>query len=1190
MKALRDRLSRISFQALTVAALLVCATTWSGSARAATADAPKAPPTLDQLLEDFQSGMEIDFSNPEHRILFELYRGLKLGDPSKYHASYAEQMSRFERLAKAEKKFPNTQKLPFQDVTVSRPRMSYPRTDKLTALINAQKKAVGQSRGNFFEMEANSGYWMKMRYETGPDSDPQIKNLLTDEDFQKLKAVKTDTLNPYPDLWGKLAEIRAEKLNAGADVTDLSQAMANLVHIYGFEDPLVQEALKSKDGMEQLNGLRRALNIRSDFAETLGFPTGFDGLLEAFNIKKFPGASDAATFVRDLKNAETEVLNKGVKIEGASEALTVRHLSRTESPWRSCLGGDCSTSSYLERALDPNYHYFTLTDPAGHSSGHVTIVLGNAGGQAGVQKVAFVDKIQNIAGQDLPSALEAVRQSVAAQGYQLAIPSIVGDHNGLSNDDVTRAFVSRDLKTYTEQTQVLDGFEPNRTKFASDFLHSRANEKLAVKPLLPLHGTEVEFQVLPPRAPWTASADLKSSEILKSAFALKNGSADDKVRYVNLMRVLEGAGIPTDPEYKSLLDVWAKDPSQPIRLKRTVLGTDFPNGLPEIQRLLDLMTPKERIEILNHWLQTPAMEDLILRFSGDAFRKTFWKTAASHTPTFLKLTSEFGGVHKMSFILDNADSTDPDILKLLDEWPRMIAQDSADGREGRKIIFEVYKKFREVKRGGEHPNLIFQMPLISWFSDPEVSAELKTAVLSSMKLDLKEGLYQVIPRSQLTGIFRSLGRNPFSFPGAVKNPGLLDSLVPLLNDSDPAVARETRRYLGDLLGTARAKQLPPEVLERMSNVLLPHYENLVRSKLAEARLKGPKPLSNEDLNLVAEAGWFSHAHPDLKFSDPQVREVWDQLTVPLTDEKIAAYFNKSGFSQLRTPEEFVKHFRAGGLSPVGVELLLAAQPYNKVTDSYAFTQAAVKAWKNEAPRFLKLSPTVRELRQYMDLNQNFQELVRISSSHLFRPPKLFRSMADTVDAVATAGMKSAKTAADWLVIAGFEYSDGTGFGGRFRDLLGKRVASFAKLDPTPLQVAEYCHAVRTFGAGDIAELAKGQKTGAGVMIAALEAMIKDVPEERRLGAYGYQEAGAYDKSLAENFILAQGHITPDEEARLQKVFPEFLRQHKITPAGVISDDAASTSERYKYIVKRRSKFGAFCAEKFDKVTQILRGQ
>ena len=75
------------------------------------------------------------------------------------------------------------------------------------------------------------------------------------------------------------------------------------------------------------------------------------------------------------------------------ETFRLRALSLQESSFRGCLGGDCSTRSYFDLALDPNFIYFTLTDVHHRSSGQITVVLGTAVNKKGeVVKTAFVDR------------------------------------------------------------------------------------------------------------------------------------------------------------------------------------------------------------------------------------------------------------------------------------------------------------------------------------------------------------------------------------------------------------------------------------------------------------------------------------------------------------------------------------------------------------------------------------------------------------------------------------------------------------------------------------------------------------------------------------------------------------------------------------------------------------------------------
>ena len=65
-----------------------------------------------------------------------------------------------------------------------------------------------------------------------------------------------------------------------------------------------------------------------------------------------------------------------------------------------------------------------MTDSQHNSSGHVTVVLGEAlnplSGQK--EKVAFIDKLQNVPNQQIPSFLQAVSMSLSERGYKLGVP------------------------------------------------------------------------------------------------------------------------------------------------------------------------------------------------------------------------------------------------------------------------------------------------------------------------------------------------------------------------------------------------------------------------------------------------------------------------------------------------------------------------------------------------------------------------------------------------------------------------------------------------------------------------------------------------------------------------------------------------------------------------------------------------
>ena len=156
----------------------------------------------------------------------------------------------------------------------------------------------------------------------------------------------------------------------------VGQAMAELVHTVGFGNTALWVAsLKSKDPTQSYEALRKILNERDILAVDLGFEGHFAEMTKKFNAK----IEDTDP---QLKQIEKDIQNQPYTIKG-TEVLRLRALSLQESPFRSCMGGDCATGSYFAKALDPNFVYFTFTNNKHESSGVVTVVLGYALNQNG---------------------------------------------------------------------------------------------------------------------------------------------------------------------------------------------------------------------------------------------------------------------------------------------------------------------------------------------------------------------------------------------------------------------------------------------------------------------------------------------------------------------------------------------------------------------------------------------------------------------------------------------------------------------------------------------------------------------------------------------------------------------------------------------------------------------------------------
>ena len=129
-----------------------------------------------------------------------------------------------------------------------------------------------------------------------------------------------------------------------------------------------------------------------------------------------------------------------------------------------------------------------MTDSQGFSSGHMTIVLGEAKAESKKIKVAFVDKVQNVDNTDIAPMLEGIRGSMEEQGYSLALPKDLGSHNGISNEQITTDFIAKSIAMDKEK---LTDFTPHPHSFKLDSQYSRAQSKLTLHKIIPLESQEI---------------------------------------------------------------------------------------------------------------------------------------------------------------------------------------------------------------------------------------------------------------------------------------------------------------------------------------------------------------------------------------------------------------------------------------------------------------------------------------------------------------------------------------------------------------------------------------------------------------------------------------------------------------------------------------------------------------------------
>ena len=281
-------------------------------------------------------------------------------------------------------------------------------------------------------------------------------------------------------LYTVLNELRQKAIGEGReDINEkLSITMAELIHVTGFGNPYWTEQLKSQNPLEVMEAIEPILSERDLMATSLGF----NDYQELKNFLLDPlHSSKAKSVKKELENIEVQVkelaqdLAPQLEEVPHAESFKMRLLTLQESPFRGCLGKDCSTDSYFEKALDPAYLYFTLTDSELRSHGHITVVLGTAKNKEDhTVKTAFVDKIQNIPNNRLIPMLEAIKQSLNEQAYKLALPEDIDiwDMNDLSNEDSTIIFVQN--KILPGLKNQLNSFKPEKTTLPFENGYSKA--------------------------------------------------------------------------------------------------------------------------------------------------------------------------------------------------------------------------------------------------------------------------------------------------------------------------------------------------------------------------------------------------------------------------------------------------------------------------------------------------------------------------------------------------------------------------------------------------------------------------------------------------------------------------------------------------------------------------------------------
>ena len=381
------------------------------------------------------------------------------------------------------KQYPELSKTPMREQIIEFTIKEYNQSQKFEKFLTSFKKSGFDRRNNLVQIEANKGYWGQILgippVDKGLSKKKQkiLKKQRTDQIVDELDQwiksyVKQQLADPLQDnrlkmiaLYGILKAIRKHLLDRGLDVKYVSQAIVDLVDTAGFGDKKSLYLFKSPLLRDNLKSVQNIFSENNHIAVELGFEN-VQGLAQFYNVKYDDN------FAEQFEGILTDFQNE-TPIDIGQRRLRLRALSLYESPFRSCLSGDCASETYFSQALDPNFIYFTLTSEDYQSSGYIAVVLGHAKNEKReMVKTAFVDKIQGVSQDDILPMLEGIRLSVKEQGYLLGLPIEIGEDSGLSNTYVIRDYV--DTQIMPSLNRNLKDFKPHENPYSFYWGSTRA--------------------------------------------------------------------------------------------------------------------------------------------------------------------------------------------------------------------------------------------------------------------------------------------------------------------------------------------------------------------------------------------------------------------------------------------------------------------------------------------------------------------------------------------------------------------------------------------------------------------------------------------------------------------------------------------------------------------------------------------
>ena len=645
---------------------------------------------LNSLSQAMSSGMLL---RPEQAEIFELYKKISFGDPnadvgSKTLTSVTELL----------KKYPDLEKKMFTEFEIASLERVYETPEALSKHIKSKITTAGQIKNNLLQIESNFDFWKKLLDYQDPKLPEHLQPIQLGKESSEADRQMARDRNQKRADWNQQNKLRFKKYiyqlinniykahpillktleskdasyvqktealfktlqyiykwldKNNRNTQTVRQAMVDLVYTMGFGNKSTLDLLKSENALDKVQGLNQLWSEMDGFAETLGYANHFEQLKQELGIE-FPTGSTKNENPLEVNQKLEEIVIQQKYTNRPSEKVRVRSLSLQESAFRSCLGNDCSTRTYFDKALDPNYIYFTMTDANHHSDGHATLVLGTAtnpktGNQ---EKVAFLDKLQNIPTTKIEVFLAAVDESLQSEGYRLAIPTYLGrdipHHGGLSNMEIITDFVQSNIMN--RLTEKRSEFTPHEHQYDFPNKYSRGDIRLEVKLFVAkVLDKTTSIQRGQKHQVYLAEENLNKQQLAQSVLKLKDSeNPEDIKKFISMSDGIIKLGLYTKDQMLKDLQAIAKDPSRDYKTrKQAMMEMAFISGsFKEVFQILEKQSEKEIEQFLNELMSyknstnnklVSLNEKLNWEDVGESFN--FFKVLAKNNYTINKKTA-----------------------------------------------------------------------------------------------------------------------------------------------------------------------------------------------------------------------------------------------------------------------------------------------------------------------------------------------------------------------------------------------------------------------------------------------------------------------------------------------------------------------------------------------------------------------